>query len=207
MSIPDIVTLGTSKHGESLETIPPDRGCQPAGDACICSCRMRSGVGRPIKLDHTDQTLGKLCQQRASAAQGWYRDSRIPDTGLLSSRAQRGTFTAASKAPRYARGDSDGSPCSDSRYEGSAGALLKRIRRSLSGPGAAHRVSGHVRPHRAPRSASRAPCKRPATQGARQDKAVARPGPHNVSPPRRAGRRRSRDRARPRRPRAPQATA
>jgi hypothetical protein len=52
----------------------------------------------------------------------WYREPQMPDTGLLSSRAPRGTFTAASKAPpfgfaqgrRYARGDSYDSPFSDS---------------------------------------------------------------------------------------------
>jgi hypothetical protein len=87
-----------------------------------------------------------------------------------------------------------------------SGALLKRVRRSRFGPGAARRASGHVHPHRAPQSASREPYKSPATQGARRGKAVARPGPHGASPPRRAGHWRSRDRARPRRPREPQAT-
>jgi hypothetical protein len=51
----------------------------------------------------------------------WYREPQMPDTGLLSSRALRGTFTAASKAPpfgfaqgrRYARGNSYDSPFSD----------------------------------------------------------------------------------------------
>ena len=43
----------------------------------------------------------------------WYREPQMPDRGLLSSRAQRETFTAASKAPRYARGDSYDSPFSD----------------------------------------------------------------------------------------------
>src|SRR6267378_839981 len=42
----------------------------------------------------------------------------MPDTAPLSSRASRGTFTAASKAPRYARGDSYDLPFGDSRYLG-----------------------------------------------------------------------------------------
>jgi hypothetical protein len=52
----------------------------------------------------------------------WYREPQMPDRGLLSSRAPRGTFTAASKAPsfgfaqgrRYARGGRYDSPFSDS---------------------------------------------------------------------------------------------
>jgi len=51
----------------------------------------------------------------------WYWEPQMPDRGLLSSRAQRETFTAASKAPpfgfaqgrRYARGNSYDSPFSD----------------------------------------------------------------------------------------------
>jgi hypothetical protein len=42
----------------------------------------------------------------------------MPDAGLLSSRVQRGTFTASSKAARYARGDSYDSSFSDGRYQG-----------------------------------------------------------------------------------------
>ena len=48
----------------------------------------------------------------------------MSDTGPMSSRAQRGTFAAALKAPRYARGDSYDSPFSDSRYWPQSAAVL-----------------------------------------------------------------------------------
>ena len=44
-----------------------------------------------------------------------YPESQVPDTAMLSSRAERGTFPVASKAPRYARGDSREAHNSDSR--------------------------------------------------------------------------------------------
>ena len=56
------------------------------------------------------------CARRRSSSRFRQTKSRMPDTGPLSSRAQRGTFPAALKAPRYARGDSCDSPFSDSRY-------------------------------------------------------------------------------------------